>query len=156
MENQLEQLIMRANMGGGQVSLLIADLDKFKSVNDTYGHDAGDEVLQEFSRRIEKDIRPTDVACRYGGEEFVVIMPETSIQMAQIMADRLRQTVEATPFRVHGGTQEINITMSGGVSVTIPPDDNSHQLIKRADEALYKAKQNGRNRIITNFVGFSS
>ncbi len=154
MENQLEQFLKRANMGGGPVSVLLCDLDHFKKVNDGYGHDVGDEVLREFSRRLMKNIRPTDIACRYGGEEFMVIMPDTTIQMAQLTAERIREKVHGSGFSINNGLGEIRVTMSGGAAVTFPPDDGVNQLIKRADEALYSAKESGRNKIVCNFDGF--
>ncbi|MFC7290131.1 PleD family two-component system response regulator [Hirschia litorea] len=154
MESQLEQFMKRANMGGGPVSVLLCDLDHFKKVNDGYGHDVGDEVLREFSTRLMKNIRPTDIACRYGGEEFLVIMPDTTIQMAQLTAERIREKVDGTPFSINGGLGKLSVTMSGGAAVTFPPDDSVNQLIKRADEALYSAKESGRNKIVCNFDGF--
>lgn len=154
MENQLEQFMKRANMGGGPVSILLCDLDHFKKVNDGYGHDVGDEVLREFSGRLMNNIRPSDIACRYGGEEFMVIMPDTTIQMAQLTAERIREKVHGKPFSINGGLGSINVTMSGGASVTFPPDDDVNLLIKRADEALYSAKEAGRNKIVCNFDGF--
>jgi two-component system cell cycle response regulator len=146
MRSQLENFIKRANMGGGPVSVLIADLDHFKKVNDIYGHNAGDDVLKEFSRRLRDHIRPADLACRYGGEEFVVIMPDTSQALAQQAAERLRAMVAGTPFTIGHGEQ-LNVTMSGGVATTFPPDDDLDAMLKRADEALYRAKRNGRNAV---------
>ncbi|WP_018996069.1 PleD family two-component system response regulator [Hirschia maritima] len=154
MEKRLDQFVKRSNMGGGPVSILLCDLDHFKRVNDGHGHDVGDEVLREFSGRLMKNIRPTDIACRYGGEEFMVIMPDTTIQMAQITAERIRDSVDTMPFAINGGLGQLDITMSGGASVIFPPDDTVNQLIKRADEALYNAKESGRNKIICNFDGF--
>lgn len=154
MENQLEQFMKRANMGGGPVSILLCDLDHFKKVNDGHGHDVGDEVLREFSGRLMANIRPSDIACRYGGEEFMVIMPDTTIQMAQLTAERIREKVHGQAFSIKGGRDRLKVTMSGGASVTFPPDDSVSLLIKRADEALYQAKEAGRNKIICNFDAF--
>lgn len=146
MRNQLDQLLRRSEMGGDRVSVLIADLDHFKRINDIHGHPVGDEVLREFARRLRENIRPTDLACRYGGEEFVVIMPATDEALAQAAADRIRQIVCERPFAVGRGDQ-LRVSMSGGVSTTRSPGDTLDGLLKRADDALYRAKANGRNCI---------
>ena len=147
MKKQLDQFVSRANRGGGAVSVVLCDLDRFKRVNDIYGHDVGDEVLKEFGRRIQANLRPGDIACRYGGEEFVVIMPNTTLAMAYSIGDRLREVVEEEPFIVNKGFESLDVTMSGGVATSTPPDEDVMDLIKRADEALYSAKNAGRNRI---------
>ncbi len=146
MRVQLDQLVKRANMGGGSVSVLLCDIDHFKKVNDIHGHAAGDDVLREFGHRLRENIRPTDLACRYGGEEFVVIMPETSKTTAHAAAERIRETVSGRPFIINHG-EELKVTMSGGVATTFPPDDDFEALLRRADEALYSAKSAGRNRV---------
>jgi len=143
---QLEQFIRRANMGGGGLSILFADIDHFKVVNDVYGHSAGDEVLREFGRRLSANIRPLDLACRYGGEEFIVIMPDTSLTLAMQAGERLRRAVQAAPFPI-GRSGSLTITMSGGVAAAIPPSDTLEALLSRADEALFAAKRAGRDRI---------
>jgi two-component system cell cycle response regulator len=139
-------------MGGAVVSVLLADIDHFKKVNDIHGHSAGDEVLREFGRRLRENIRPIDLACRYGGEEFVVIMPETSKALAQAAGERIRNLIGDTPFTINRGDQ-LKVTMSGGVATAIPPDDTLDAMMKRADEALYRAKTNGRNLIEIEHVG---
>jgi two-component system, cell cycle response regulator len=146
MRGQLDQLIRRVNMGGNPLSVLLCDIDHFKRVNDIHGHAAGDDVLREFGRRLREHVRPTDLACRYGGEEFVVIMPDTNQALAQAAGERLRLIIADTPFTAGRGEQ-LNITMSGGVATVISPDDLMDNLLKRADEALYRAKSNGRNTI---------
>ena len=118
MRVQLESFVKRANMGGMPVSILLCDIDHFKKVNDIHGHSAGDDVLREFGRRLRENIRPMDLACRYGGEEFVVIMPETTQELAQSAGDRLRQIIAETPFPIGRG-DELKVTMSGGVSTII-------------------------------------
>src|SRR5262249_44784897 len=105
MRSQLESFVKRANMGGQAVSILIADIDHFKKVNDIHGHSAGDEVLREFGRRLRDNIRPIDLACRYGGEEFVVIMPETTQALAHAAAERIRHLISDTPFTIGRGDQ---------------------------------------------------
>lgn len=146
MRVQLDSLVKRANMGGQPVSILLCDIDHFKKVNDIHGHAAGDDVLREFGRRLRENIRPLDLACRYGGEEFVVIMPETSQALAQQAGERIRQIVAETPFSIGRG-DELKVTMSGGVATIIPPEDTIEALLKRADDALYRAKMDGRNKI---------
>jgi two-component system cell cycle response regulator len=133
-------------MGGGPVSVLLCDIDHFKKVNDVHGHHAGDDILREFGKRLREHIRPMDLACRYGGEEFVVIMPETNQATAHQAGERLRALVADQPFTIARGEQ-LSVTMSGGVSTTFPPDDHMDSLLKRADEALYRAKSAGRNAI---------
>lgn len=151
MRVQLESFVKRASMGGGPVSVLLCDIDHFKKVNDIHGHAAGDDVLREFGRRLRENIRPTDLACRYGGEEFVVIMPETTQALAQSAGERLRQIVAETPFVINRG-DELKVTMSGGVS-TVLPEDTMDALLKRADDALYRAKTAGRNRVEQEILG---
>eukprot|EP01013_Petalomonas_cantuscygni_P012823 TRINITY_DN2681_c3_g1_i1.p1 TRINITY_DN2681_c3_g1~~TRINITY_DN2681_c3_g1_i1.p1 ORF type:complete len:427 (-),score=96.63 TRINITY_DN2681_c3_g1_i1:462-1742(-) len=147
MNNQLEQLMQRSLMGGRPVSVLMADIDHFKAVNDTYGHDAGDEVLQEMAKRLKTNSRVMDVVCRPGGEEFMVIMPDTPGDLACAAAERIRRSVAAEPFVVSGGAREISITLSAGVSTIRGASDTIADLIKRADTALYQAKAAGRNRV---------
>lgn len=146
MRVQLESFVKRANMGSPPVSILLCDIDHFKKINDIHGHAAGDDVLREFGRRLRENIRPTDVACRYGGEEFVVIMPETSQTLAQQAGERIRQVMADTTFSVSRG-DELKVTMSGGVSTILAPDDTMDGLLKRADDALYRAKSAGRNKV---------
>lgn len=123
------------------LSLIIFDIDHFKKVNDTFGHDAGDHVLQEVVDMSKKQIRQIDFLCRWGGEEFVLLLPETGIESAQIVAERLRSTVEKLEFSIPS-----NITISFGLS-QFHTSDSPETLIKRADIALYEAKQDGRNRV---------
>jgi two-component system, cell cycle response regulator len=146
MRAQLESFLKRSNMGGMPVSVLLCDIDHFKKVNDIHGHSAGDDVLREFGRRLSENIRPMDLACRYGGEEFVVIMPETTQGLAHAAAERLRVIMEESPFMIGRGDQ-LRVTMSGGVATIVPPEDTVDALMKRADEALYRAKGNGRNLV---------
>lgn len=130
------------------LSLLILDLDYFKSINDTYGHGMGDEVLRIFAQRLKANVRGIDLACRYGGEEFVVIMPETDVSFAYSVAERLRQNVADVPFPQPGGGKPLNVTVSIGVTSLERADDTSESVMKRADAALYRAKRDGRNRVV--------
>ncbi|MBU6407036.1 MAG: PleD family two-component system response regulator [Alphaproteobacteria bacterium] len=147
MQGQLAPLAQRAAHGGDPVSVALADLDFFKRINDNFGHDAGDAVLKEFALRLASNTRPTDFGCRLGGEEFLVIMPATSGDVAALAAERLRQQVAGSPFRLPDG-RIIDVTVSIGVATAGPDDQTPDALIKRADVALYQAKQEGRNRVI--------
>lgn len=144
----LEPLVQRAARGGEPVSLLVADIDYFKRINDGFGHDVGDEVIKEFAARLASNFRPVDIACRYGGEEFVVVMPGTRGDYACLVAERLRRHVAGAPFPIRGGAERIDVTVSIGVAVSEMGADTADRLLKRADEALYKAKQTGRNRVM--------
>ena len=148
--SHLSAMFDRAFWTGRALSIMILDLDHFKAINDTYGHDAGDKVLQEFADKIRNSVRGIDLACRYGGEEFLVAMPDTDGNFAEIVAERLRQEVEAHKVILNGGRDEIKVTVSIGIASTEvgPKDDTSQKLVKRADEALYKAKETGRNQVI--------
>jgi two-component system cell cycle response regulator len=130
------------------ISFLIMDIDYFKSVNDTYGHDVGDEVLREFASRVSANVRGIDLACRYGGEEFVVVMPDTDTGFAYTVAERLRQSVETVPFAISRAPHKLNVTASFGIASSTGGKDNSESLLHRADQALYRAKREGRNRVI--------
>jgi two-component system cell cycle response regulator len=117
-------------------------------VNDNYGHDAGDEVLKEFAARISANVRGIDLACRFGGEEFVVVMPETDLAFAYTVAERLRQSVEMAPFRISAPPHSLRVTVSIGMASSVGGNDSAEGLLHRADQALYRAKREGRNRVI--------
>jgi two-component system, cell cycle response regulator len=129
------------------LAVLMFDLDRFKSVNDTYGHLCGDYVLRELSQRIKKFIRREDLFARYGGEEFTIVLVETGMPMAIDAAERIRNTIADTPFKFDGVS--LNLTVSLGVASTVgsEKDLSATEILKRADAHLYKAKQNGRNRV---------
>ncbi len=126
------------------------DIDYFKSINDTHGHDAGDDVLREFAIRVRKSIRGIDLACRYGGEEFVIIMPETDMAVATIVAERLRRRIASEAFPISQGAGAIEVTISIGIATLDTADDNAATILKRADQALYRAKRDGRNRVVAD------
>ncbi|MFZ4808318.1 MAG: PleD family two-component system response regulator [Hyphomicrobiaceae bacterium] len=146
MENHLRTLMQEARRQAAPLSLLIADIDLFKRVNDTYGHDAGDAVLKEFAMRLRRSTRANDLACRMGGEEFVMLMPNTPLARAYQVGERLRAGIAADPFEA--GSQKIRVTASVGVAGLEAGDDAPDRILKRADLALYAAKREGRNRVI--------
>ncbi|MCA3585646.1 MAG: PleD family two-component system response regulator [Methylocystis sp.] len=150
MQSHLAQLINQGASHGTPFSLMILDIDHFKSVNDSWGHDAGDEVLKEFAARVRKAIRGIDMPCRVGGEEFVILLPDTEQHVAQIIAERIRQKVERQPFPIHGGKRSIPVTVSIGVAGARAGRTTSDALLKRADEALYRAKRDGRNKVVAD------
>jgi len=144
---QLGPLTQRAQCGGDPVSVMIVDIDHFKRINDTHGHDVGDAILREFAVRLASNVRPSDFACRFGGEEFVVIMPRTTGDVACLAAERLRRQIAAAPFQTPRLSQPLDVTISIGVA-NAEAGDEADALLKRADEALYEAKTAGRNRVI--------
>jgi two-component system, cell cycle response regulator len=148
MESHLSTLADQASSRAKPLSLMILDIDYFKSINDTYGHDAGDDVLREFAVRIRKSIRGIDLACRYGGEEFVIVMPETDVQVAGLIAERLRRSIASETFAVNKGTKRIDVTISIGLATLDRKDEPVADVLKRADTALYRAKNDGRNRVV--------
>ena len=148
MFGQLEALAQRAAKGGAPVACLLLDIDHFKKINDSFGHDVGDEVLREFAVRLASNVRAIDLPCRYGGEEFVAIMPDTTVEAAHRIAERIRRYIGGSPFRVAQGAELLTVTISIGVAVLNGAHDTSEALLKRADEALYEAKAAGRNRVI--------
>ncbi len=148
MESHLGTLVEQAAARGKPLTALVLDIDYFKSVNDTHGHDAGDDVLREFALRIKRSIRGIDLACRYGGEEFVIIMPETDMAVAAMVAERLRRRIAADPFAIQQGTKTIAVTISIGIAALRGREDSAACLLKRADQALYRAKRDGRNRVV--------
>lgn len=150
LESHLSTLVEQARDRSKALAALIVDLDFFKAVNDTYGHDAGDEVLREFARRLRKNVRGIDLTCRYGGEEFVIVMPETDRAQAYAIAERLRQRVAGEPFLVLGGAKAVDVTISVGVATLDHHEDTPETILKRADNALYLAKRGGRNKVVAD------
>ncbi len=148
--SHLSAMFDRAYWTGRPLLVMILDIDHFKQVNDTYGHDVGDRVLKEFAEHISNSIRGIDLACRYGGEEFLIAMPDTDLTFAAVVAERVRQEIAAQKFHVNAGRDELSVTVSIGLASTEngPEDDSAQKLIKRADDALYEAKSGGRNRVI--------
>jgi len=148
MESHLATLVEQAAARGKPIAVLLVDIDYFKTVNDSHGHDAGDDVLREFALRIRKAIRNIDLACRYGGEEFVIVMPETDMAVATMVAERLRRRIASEPFTIQQGARNLDVTISIGIAALGGESDNAAAILKRADTALYRAKRDGRNRVV--------
>jgi two-component system cell cycle response regulator len=144
----LDELIERVNKGGISAAILLFDIDHFKYVNDTRGHPAGDDVLRELAARTTNSVRSVDLVARLGGEEFVVVMPETDLAVAAAVAERLRQAVAREPFTVRSSGDRLPVTISIGVTAISEKGDDRDQVLKRADQALYSAKSGGRNLTI--------
>ncbi len=142
--------LSRAVRSKSSLSLCMMDIDHFKKVNDTYGHTTGDAVLKQVSKIITDTVRRYDIACRNGGEEFGIILPETSRPDAKNVCNRIRINVEKHLFESHSFS--FNITLSAGVTILdkVVPDDleSSEIILTRADQALYEAKEGGRNRVV--------
>ena len=149
LDSHLKSLTERASIDGKSVALLIFDIDFFKGVNDSYGHEAGDDVLREFAERLKRGVRGIDLVARMGGEEFVVVMPETDAAYASVIAERLRRDVEREVFATRSG-EALKVTVSIGVAEFRGAADSVDALIKRADQALYAAKRRGRNRVVAD------
>jgi two-component system cell cycle response regulator len=150
MESHADSLVERAAARGKPLSVLMVDIDHFKTINDTYGHNAGDDVLREFSDRLRSCIRGIDLACRHGGEEFVVVMPDTDLGVANKVAERIRRRIAGEPFPIERGSRSVEVTISVGLAGRIGPQDSCALIMKRADSALYRAKRNGRNRVVSD------
>jgi two-component system cell cycle response regulator len=143
----LEREVWRSRREGGSLGVLIADLDHFKSVNDTYGHLAGDAVLREVTKRMKMDVRPYDAVGRYGGEEFLILLPGCGPTETRDKAERLREQISSAPIDTPAGV--LKVTMSiGGVSTGEWPEEAPNQILQMADSALYRAKEEGRNRTV--------
>ncbi|NQU59885.1 MAG: PleD family two-component system response regulator [Rhodospirillales bacterium] len=148
LSTHLDAVMERMQESEKPVSVLMIDVDHFKKVNDTYGHAAGDEVLHEVGQQILRNIRGFDLAVRYGGEEFVVVMPDTPAEVALGVADRLCKKMANEPLSVSGSKEKISITLSIGVATTRDRKQTPEALLKQSDEALYQAKEAGRNQVI--------
>ena len=149
---RMNEELARARREQSHLVCLMLDIDHFKRVNDTYGHAAGDAVLQELANRIDVQVRASDVAARYGGEEFIILLPDTDLQRGAKIAERIRQSVSASEYELPSG-KSIPVTASIGVAGVTPDKDASglktigDSLIARADVALYRAKSDGRDQV---------
>ena len=147
MLERLQLWMQRTGQGERPLSIVAFDIDHFKRINDQYGHEAGDDVLRRFSDRLRTNIRPKDIACRPGGEEFLIIMPETAEDVAITGAERIRHAVAEAAFPLEREGADVHVTVSAGVASYEGGDGALADFLHRADQALYRAKQNGRNRI---------
>ena len=146
LEGTLEREMARCKREGTPISMLLLDIDHFKVVNDTYGHQAGDEVLRVLARILQDSARVEDIICRYGGEEFLLVLPKMPLEIARARGEQLLRLFADTS--VTFGDHRITVTTSIGVAGTPPHSPSAETLIRCADEALYLAKQNGRNRVV--------
>lgn len=144
MQSRLNNELSRFERSGHHFSVVLIDLDLFKRINDDFGHDAGDEVLRQFADLVRQMVRQSDVAARWGGEEFLLLLPDTTLLQALTLAERLRAEVAATRF--HHREQTLPVTISAGVC-SISKSGSINELLKQADVQLYNAKESGRNRI---------
>jgi two-component system cell cycle response regulator len=146
LETHLSSALDQAAHMGRPLSLMILDVDHFKAVNDTYGHDAGDEVLKGLAQRVRRVVRSADLVCRLGGEEFVIVMPDTPLPIAAKIAERVRSAVQSELFQIDASGHAIPVTTSIGIAERAS-DANPDALLRRADKALYDSKTAGRNRV---------
>lgn len=146
LQDTMPRLCERHRFDGEPFSIAVVDIDFFKRINDSYGHQVGDLVLREVAKTMRKGLRPTDYIARYGGEEFVLIFPRTPLAGATVAAERQREAVRATPLRTTEGAPLPQTTVSIGVA-ELQPGHDADMLIHRADICLYRAKENGRNRV---------
>jgi diguanylate cyclase (GGDEF)-like protein len=143
-QDRLPVEMQRSRRSGRPLVVAMIDIDRFKRVNDNHGHDVGDEVLCEVADRLRRVSRSSDVVCRWGGEEFLGIFPETNMRQGRLVAERIRRSVADTPFLTSAGP--LHLTVSVGICrLSLADDDRS--LVRRADQALYSAKRRGRNRV---------
>lgn len=152
-KERIKEEMKRARRGGGHFSLLIIDIDHFKRVNDKHGHPAGDKVLSSLAAILESKVRTQDVVARVGGEEFAVMLPDTSPPKAMELAQRLRRAVEISAFKI-SGTQALKVTISVGLaSSNASRSTKAENYYAAADRALFHAKHRGRNRVEQEIPG---
>lgn len=147
LEDNFARELARCDRDGNTLSVLLIDLDRFKEINDTWGHPAGDGVLVQVARLLLDNARATDIVCRYGGEEFLLVLPNTPLAAAQHKAEELRRRFEST--EVAFGAQHIPVRISVGVATYPDHAGNVAELLARGDSALYRAKHSGRNRVVS-------
>ncbi len=148
LDAHLPRLLDRAREAQKPLAMMFIDIDHFKRVNDTHGHAVGDEVLKELANRVTRHLRSVDLVVRWGGEEFVVVMPDADAASALIVGERLRNRVAETPIPVTGPAGSLSITISAGIALTAPEQPNVEEVIRQADAALYAAKNGGRNKVV--------
>jgi diguanylate cyclase (GGDEF)-like protein len=142
---RIEEAVARHRRSGGTFGLILSDIDHFKSVNDTYGHPVGDEVLRQVASAFRETLRETDMPARYGGEEFIILLEETDMKGCEILANRVREAVSELTFQSDKGPFQCTISM--GIAIWPSDHEDTSELIELADQALYHSKKNGRNRV---------
>lgn len=148
LEAHMPRFLQHAAMVKKALSVQMIDIDFFKQVNDKYGHPSGDAVLKEVAQRVLNNVRPSDFFVRMGGEEFAVVMPETELNNAEKIAERVRLRIASDPFTIPGTTEKLKVTISIGVAAMIPNEnDDASKVFDDADAALLRAKQSGRNNV---------
>lgn len=147
MDQELARELHRSRRHSSHFSMILCDLDHFKRVNDTFGHMVGDQILQQTARLLQKSVRNSDACYRFGGEEFAVLLPNTALEDACVVAERIRANMEQAPLTAEN--TEIFVTVSAGVSTSIS-EDTPPTLIQRTDSALYLAKRQGRNSVFSD------
>jgi diguanylate cyclase (GGDEF)-like protein len=146
MEESLERELHRALRKQSTVGIIMLDIDQFKNFNDTYGHDAGDAVLRELGVLLQRNVRGEDIACRFGGEEFILILPDTNLEVTHQRAEIIRQVVRSMNIEYRRQALGL-VTVSLGVAVFPEHTTNFEEIVQKADRALYQAKHNGRDRV---------
>lgn len=146
-DTHFNNMISQAKSLNKKLSTIMIDIDHFKNVNDTYGHQAGDEILKGVARLVQQSVRIADLCARYGGEEFVIVLPDTDAEGARVVSERLRTLIEQTPMPIPVEPKTIKCTASLGIS-QLKPEDTAELLLSRADQGLYKAKDSGRNQSV--------
>ena len=152
-ETHLQKLLQKNETSKKSLSILMMDIDHFKKINDTYGHGVGDEILKIFAERVKDGLRSFDLVARLGGEEFVVILPDVSDEMAQFVAERLRRMIGEVPFKCSAPEGEVNVTTSIGGTIIRSGEHATEDVLKIADDALYQAKEGGRNVTVFDKIG---
>lgn len=153
LEVHMEKLLQKTQESHKQVGVLMVDIDHFKGVNDTYGHNVGDEILKEFAHRLKDKLRSFDLVARMGGEEFVAILPDVTPERAYVVAERLRRSICQEPFKCSTPEGELTISTSLGGAIITPGNYTSVEVLERADKCLYQAKEEGRNCSVFEGVG---
>lgn len=144
---RIDNEMLRCERSKKYFTIILSDIDHFKKINDTYGHEAGDRVLVRVAQIFKEKCRKQDLACRWGGEEFLILLPETSLDGGKILADKIRSDIESHEFLYE--RQKISMTMSFGLSVFADNFKSSEECIRQADNCLYNAKETGRNKVVT-------
>jgi diguanylate cyclase (GGDEF)-like protein len=151
MEESLERELRRASRSGRAIGIVLVDIDHFKRVNDTHGHEAGDKLLKAVGQFLQSRMREEDLACRYGGEEFVFVLPEASLDATSQRAERLREEVKGLRVQ-HRGRDLEPVSISLGVAVFPEHGTTGASLLRSADHALYRAKAEGRDRLVVGHL----